>query len=178
MASPPIVPDADTLDGSETVRVRQKGMIRKITVSLLKGLKGDAGAAGSKGDKGDAGINAFGLPTTRTLALATAYQATTTARPAQVTVTLQATSSISLSGASNNEGEIVIGTANTVATGTGTKIATYKNNLGGGLVVGLNLTSTQANTYSFSLPAGGFFAIRQTSGTGLTITSAFDQAVG
>lgn len=55
MAMPPVIPDADPLDGSETVRVRQKGMIKKVAVALLKGLKGDAGLKGDQGVKGDVG---------------------------------------------------------------------------------------------------------------------------
>lgn len=95
-----------------------------------------------------------------------------------VTITLQSQSSISLSGTSNNEGAITLGTTNAVATGVGTNVATYKNNLGGGLVVGLSITSQQANTYTVAVPAGYFFAVRQTAGTGLQIVSAFEQAVG
>jgi len=119
----------------------------------------------------------YGSPTTRSLNLATAYQCTTPALSCAVTITLQSQSSISLSGASNNEGAITIGSTNAVASGTGTNVATYKNNLGGTLVVGLNLTSQQANTYSVFLPPNWYLAIRQTAGTGLQVVSAFDQTI-
>ncbi|HBP5444009.1 TPA: hypothetical protein L6B67_02590 [Pseudomonas aeruginosa] len=118
-----------------------------------------------------------GSPTSRNVSLATAYQCTNTARPCSITITLQAQSSVSLSGASNNEGAVTIGSTSGVATGTGTNIATYKNNLGGTLVIGLNLNSQQANTYSVLLPAGWYFAVRQTAGSGLEVVSAFDQAL-
>lgn len=115
-------------------------------------------------------------PTARTLSLATAYQATDNTKPAFVTITVQAQSAISLAGASNNEGQIVFGSTNTVASGTGTSSA-YKNNLGGGLVIGLNLNSQQANTYVIPLPAGWYFAVIQTAGSGLQIVGAFDQKI-
>lgn len=118
---------------------------------------------------------AAGAPNTRTVALATAYQATDPTAPAVVTVNLSSVSSISLSGAVNNEGEVVIGSTNGVAAGTGTKVGAYKNTMSGTLVIGLNLSNTQGSTVSFVLPAGWYFAVRQTVGTGLTVTSAFDQ---
>lgn len=130
------------------------------------------------GATGPAGPSAYGAPTARTVALATAYQCTNTAKPCIITITLQSQSSISLAGASNNEGAITLGSTSGVATGTGTNIAVYKNNLGGGLVVGLNLNSQQANSYFIAVPAGWYFAVRQTSGTGLQVVSAFEQLSG
>ncbi len=143
-----------------------------------QGPAGPTGATGATGPQGPAGVNSFGTYTTRTLYLATAYQCTNTSIPCVVTVTLQSQSSVSLSGAVNNEGVITVGSTNGVATGTGTNAVVYKNNLGGTLVIGLNLTSQQANTYTVMVPAGWYFAVRQTAGTGLQIVSAFDQAVG
>lgn len=142
------------------------------------GATGATGSAGATGATGPAGPSAFGSPSTRTVALATAYQCATPAKPCLVTLTLQAQSAISLAGASNNEGAITLGSTNAVASGTGTNIVSYKNNLGGGLVVGLNLTSLQANSYTVAIPANWYFAVRQTAGTGLTVVSAFDQLVG
>lgn len=121
------------------------------------------------------GAYAIGTPTTRSLSLATAYQCTNTAQPCLFTITLQSQSSISLGGAVNNEGQIVLGSTNAVASGTGTALVTYKNNLGGTLVVGLNLSSQQANSYVVPVPAGWYLAVRQTSGSGLQVVSAFDQ---
>lgn len=118
-----------------------------------------------------------GAPTSRTLALATAYQCTNTARSCFVVITLQSQSSISLSGTSNNEGAVTVGATNAVSSGTGTNIATYKNNLGGTLVVGLVINSLQANTYTVAVPPGWFFAVRQTAGSGLQIASAFEQSI-
>lgn len=131
-----------------------------------------------RGNTGANGTVSYGAPSSRTVALATAYQCTDTTKPCILTLTLQANSSISLSGTSNNEGNIVIGSTNAVTSGTGTAVATYRNQLGGTLVIGLNITSNQSNTYSVFLPAGWYFAVRQTSGTGLQVVSAFEQLAG
>lgn len=121
------------------------------------------------------GAYAIGVPTTRSVALATAVQCSNAAQPCLFTFTLSSTSSISLGGTSNNEGQIVLGATNAVASGTGTVTAVYRNVLGGTLVVGLNLTSQQANTYTVPVPAGYYVAVRQTAGSGLTVVSAYDQ---
>lgn len=147
----------------------------------IQGIQGPAGATGSTGATGatgPAGPSEFAAPTARTFALATAYQCLANTKPCLVTITLQSQSSISLSGAVNNEGQIVLGSTNAVASGTGSAVAHYKNNLGGALVVGLNLSSQQANTYTVAVPAGYFFAIRQVSGSGLQVVSSWDQQVG
>ena len=120
---------------------------------------------------------AVGAPNSRTVALATAYQATDNTKPAIVSVNLSSTASISLSGGATNTADIVIGSTNAVASGTGTVIGKYGNSNTGTLTVGLNLSTISAVGYSFALPAGWFFAIRQTGGT-VTVTSAFDQSMG
>lgn len=150
----------------------------------LTGAPGSAGAVGAQGvpgatgSTGPAGPSAFGAPTVRTVALATSYQCTATTKPCVFTITLQALSTISLTGTNNNEGVITIGATSAVSSGTGTNIAAYKNNLGGGLVVGLNLNITQAQAYTIAVPAGWYLAVRQTLGTALQVTSAYDQQVG
>ena len=117
------------------------------------------------------------VPVARVITLATAYQATDTTKASFVTVNITATSSISLSGTSNNEGGVWIGSTNAVASGTGNQVGAYKNALGGTLVVGLTVTSAQTQPYSFMLPAGWFWAVRQTVGTGMSIVSTFEQAL-
>ncbi len=124
-------------------------------------------------------VLSFSSPSLRTVGLATAYQANDTTKPAQITVNLTSTSSISLSGSSNNEGEVRIGPLATVASGaSGSPVGIYRNNLGGTLIVGLTLTTQSCQTVSFTLPTGWYFAIRQTSGTGLNIVSAYEQSIG
>lgn len=143
-----------------------------------QGPTGATGPAGANGTNGVDAISVLGFPTGRTLSLATAYQAANPLKPAFVTITLQSTSSISLTGAVNNEAQIVIGSTSAVATGTGTAIGAYKNDLGGTLIVGLNLNATQAQTTTIPLPIGWYFAIRQTVGTGITVLAAYDQQMG
>lgn len=137
-------------------------------------IKGDTGATGPTGP---AGADAFGSPNSRTLSLATAYQATNTAKPAIVTINLTSTANFSLTGGTTNTADVLIGSTNGVASGTGTIMGKYANSVTGTIAVGLNMNSQAANTYTLALPAGWYFAVRQTAGT-VTITSAFDQSVG
>lgn len=120
----------------------------------------------------------FGTPTTRTVALSTAYQATNTAKAAEVTITLTSTAALSLAGGTTDEADILIGSTSAVASGTGTVIGKFKNSLTGALVVGLAVNNAQTSSYKLSLPAGWYFAVRQTNGTGITVVSAYDQTAG
>lgn len=139
--------------------------------------QGPAGAAGATGATGSAGVNSFGSPTTRTLSLATAYQATNTAKPAIVTVNITSTANLSLSGGTTNSATVLIGSTNAVASGTGTIMCPYSNSSTGSLTIGLNTNTISTLSCTVALPTGWYFAIRQTAGT-VTITSAFDQQVG
>jgi len=118
-----------------------------------------------------------GTPNSRSLSLATAFQATNTAKAAVVTVNLSSTANLTLTTGATNTATIVIGSTNAVASGTGTVIGSYNNSLTGSLVVGINMSTTSTSPITFVLPAGWFFAVRQTSGA-VTITSAFDQSIG
>ena len=80
-------------------------------------------------------------------------------------------------GGTTNTADVVIGSTNAVASGTGTAICRYANTNTGALTVGLALSTTAGSTCTFALPTGWFFAVRQTSGT-ISVTSAFDQSVG
>lgn len=142
------------------------------------GAQGPTGATGAQGIQGPAGPSAYGVPTARTMALATAYQCTNVAKPCIFTISLKSQSAISLLGASNNEAVVTMGATPAVATGTGVDLADYINNLGGGLVVGLNLNTTQGQPFSVHVPVGWYVAIRQTVGTALQISRAYDQQVG
>lgn len=119
----------------------------------------------------------IGTPTSRSLSLATAYQATDPTKPAMVTINLTSTANLSLSGGTTNSADVVIGATNAVASGTGTTVGKYSNASTGTLTIGLNTNAIAAQPTTFGLPAGWFFAVRQTSGT-VTVTSAFDQTVG
>jgi len=120
---------------------------------------------------------AAGPPVSRTLSLGTAYRASNPALPAVVTVNITSTASISLSGGTTNSADIVVGPTNAVSGGTGSVVAKYSNSNTGTLTIGLNLSTISAVPCVFDLPAGYWFAVRQTSGT-VSITSAFDQTLG
>lgn len=120
---------------------------------------------------------AVGYPTTRTVALATAYQCTTNTKPCIFTVTVTSTASLSLTAGTTNQADILVGSTNGVATGTGTVIAKYSNSMTGTLVVGLGVNTIANATYTVAVPTGGYVAVRQTSGT-VTIVSAYDQSSG
>jgi len=117
-------------------------------------------------------------PTSRTVALATAYQASTTTKPAEVTINLTSTAALSLSGGTTDEADIIIGSTSAVASGMGTVIGKFKNSLTGTLVVGLAVNNAQTCQFKFSLPIGWYFAVRQITGTGVSVVSAFDQVLG
>lgn len=141
------------------------------------GATGATGPTGATGAAGAAGVNAFGAPNSRTLALATAYQATDPTKPAVVTINITSTANFSLSGGTTNSADLLIGATNGVAGGTGTVINKYSNSITGTIAVGLNQNSVMAVSYTIALPVGYYFAVRQTAGT-VSITSAFDQSVG
>lgn len=135
------------------------------------------GPTGATGATGAAGLASMGAPNARTLALATAYQATDNTKPALVSINLTSTAAITLSGGATNTADLLIGPTNAVASGTGTVLQKYANSNTGTLTIGLNLSTISATGFTLPLPAGYWFAIRQTGGT-VAITSAFDQALG
>lgn len=142
------------------------------------GTNGTNGATGATGATG--GFTAYGQPATRTFALATAYQCSDNTKPCLLTVTLTSTASITLTAGTTNTADVVIGTTSGIATSGGTRIAQYSNSLTGSLVVGANINTASNSTYTISMPAGGFFAMRQTAGTGGAVTvvnSSVEQTV-
>lgn len=116
-------------------------------------------------------------PTSRSLTLATAFQATDSTRAALITLNLTSNASLTLSGGTTNTATVVIGATNAVASGTGTVVGTYSNALTGTLVIGVSINAVATNPITFGLPKGWFFAVLQSAGA-VTITSAFDQAIG
>lgn len=128
-------------------------------------------------DAAIAAADSFGPPVARTLALATAFQASDPAKPALVTINLTSVANLTLGAGTTNTADIVIGATAAVASGTGTVIGKYRNSLTGSLVVGLNINTDSGVQIVLPLPVGWFFAVRQTAGT-VVITSAYDQVVG
>lgn len=152
----------------------------------VPGLQGAAGATGSQGATGStgatgaagaAGVNAIGTPNTRTIAFATAYQATNNAKPALIMVSLTSTSGLTLGGGTTASANIIIGATSAVASGTGTVLGSYSNGLTGALVVGLAINAIQTTPITIPLPTGYFFALIITAGTP-AVVSAFDQSIG
>lgn len=119
---------------------------------------------------------AVGSPNSRSLSLATAYQCTSTTVPCVVTINISSTASITLTTGTTNSAVVTVGSTTGVATGTGTNICSYTNSQTGTLVVGANLSTVSTTSCVSLLPAGWYFAVRQTAGT-VSITSAFDQSV-
>lgn len=115
-------------------------------------------------------------PGGRSLALATAYQASDPKKAAYITLTIECTSTQSLAAGETNTGEVRCGPNASVASGGGTVVGQYKNAVGGSLSLG-NLNITNMNTISILLPAGHYFAIRQTAGSGMQVALTADQAV-
>jgi hypothetical protein len=130
-------------------------------------------AQGAPGAAGSA-ANIFGAPVTRTLSLATAYQATTPAKPALLTIIMDLAAGISI-GTVSNTVELIIGSTNAVAGGTGTLADSWRNDL---TVTLISITINSRQTLRCNLPANWYFAVRRTVGTGMTVAAAFDQAVG
>lgn len=118
----------------------------------------------------------WGVPTPLTPAFATAYQAQDPTRPAILNINLNSVASLTLGGGTTNTADIVIGPTAAVASGTGTVIGKYRNTLTGALVVGLAVNSDASSQIQFLLPIGWYWAVRQTSGT-IVIVSTFEQAV-
>lgn len=129
---------------------------------------------------GATGPSAIGAPTARSVAAATAYQATDKTKPAIVTLNVASTAALTLTGGQTHTAELLIGPTAASVTGTsptGTAIARYSNSNTGALTIGLAISTIDGKPITASLPAGWYFALRIVSGT-VTIVSAFDQAVG
>ncbi len=139
------------------------------------GATGSQGPTGATGAQGVAGVNAIGTPNARSLSLATAYQATNTAKPAFVTVVLECIVTVGIGSPQANTVELIIGSTNAVASGTGTLADAFRSDLS---VTLISLGWTGRQSVRANLPTGWYFAVRRTAGTGCTISSALDQAVG
>lgn len=139
--------------------------------------RGDVGATGATGPAGPSGAASIGSPNSRSLSVATAYQATDNTKPAFVNINLTSTASLSLSGGTTNTASVFISSSSTVNTTGGSAVCTHGNSNTGALTIGLALSTVSTTPCSFALPAGWYMAIRTASGT-VTVVSAFDQPIG
>lgn len=119
--------------------------------------------------------NVVSAATPRAVAFATAYQATDPTKPAFVRITIDLTTTVGIGTPQANTAELVVGPTNAVAGGTGSIEDTYRSDLTVTLI-SLGVTGRQA--LKAVVPVGYWFAIRRTVGTGITVVSASDQALG
>lgn len=134
--------------------------------------------AGVKGNDGGQGLPASpGVPVKRTLNLGTVYQANDKTKPAQIYVNTDVSFQLTLLAlAPSSEVELRIGPSSTgLAAGTsGFPVARTRLALTGlTAVVGMALGT--GDQLAAQLPTGWYFVVRVVSGSGVTITSAFDQ---
>lgn len=119
----------------------------------------------------------IGAPNARSMSLATAYQATNTAKSAIFTINITSSPVLTLSGGQTDTAQIYVGPTSGVASGTGTDIATVTSALTGTLVIGVTITAGSTSAIPVFVPPGYYVAVLQTSGT-VSIASAFDQSIG
>lgn len=119
--------------------------------------------------------NVVGAPNALSLAFSTAYQATNPAKPAFVHITVDLTTTVAVGSPQANTCELVVGSTNAVASGTGSIEDTYRSDLS---VTLISLGFTGRQSLKAIIPVGYWYAIRRTVGTGITIVSASDQAIG
>lgn len=134
----------------------------------------DAGGNAEGCTATSAGTYTVGSPNSRTMALATAYQCTDNSKPCSFTVSVSCPYTLSLLAGATCGGEVRIGSANTVASGaSGTAIAPVQRSASGIL----GLATNDYETKTIDLPAGWYIAVRQTTGSGMTIPAAYDQSL-
>lgn len=113
----------------------------------------------------------FSLPTARTIAASTSYQATDPSKPAIIVPSYACQNATTVLAASGCTLQVRMGTG-TLTCSTGTVYYTQSLTVG----LGLLLTQNSTNPVQINLPIGASFAICPTAGT-FTIT-AVEQAVG
>lgn len=177
-----------TAGATPTVTNTGSATAAQLNFGIPAGAAGTPGAAGSNGTNGtngaagatgSAGVNAFGTPNSKTLAFATAIQATDPTKPAVISAMIEAAYTLTIASTLADEVELRIGPVQaTVANGTaGTAVATFKTSLTG-ILVSVGMGMIQRNQLTAHLPVGWYYAVRRVSGTTATIQAAFDQSVG
>jgi hypothetical protein len=140
------------------------------------GATGPQGLTGAIGPQGPAGAAAapfdFGSPTSRTLAVATSYQATNTTKAAIISVSPSCTNATTVLASSACSIQSRVGTG-TLTCSTGIVTGTWTSTVQLGLV----FTQTSGTPWAINVPSGGSFILCATAGT-FTINNAVDQSAG
>lgn len=137
------------------------------------GVQGPIGPTGPQGIPGNAAPTFnFSAPTTRTLAVSTAYQASDTTKAALLTVSPACTNATTVLAASACTLQVRQSNFIGLTCGSGIVVSTWSSTVALGLVI------TQGNSFplDIKLPIGGYFILCPTAGT-FTI-SAVEQAAG
>ena len=139
------------------------------------GPKGDVGATGSAGATGAQGATGVGLspgtPSAIAVTFGTGTRPTDTTKAYLVSVTIEATYSISVAGTVGDTCELWVGPANTVGTTGGSLVESWGASLTGILtLVGAGMRAR--GCVRAMVPAGYYFAVRRTLSGTATIQSA------
>lgn len=114
----------------------------------------------------------YGVPTAKTVAISTAYQAADPSKAAVVTITPACTNTTTVLAASACTMQVRQSSAAGLTCSTGTVVSTWSSTIALGLVI------TQGNSFpvDVKLPAGGYFVVCPSAGT-FTL-SAVEQSAG
>lgn len=136
-------------------------------------VKGD----GTIGACGSTPSFSIGTPNSRSMSLSTAYQCTDNTKPCSFIITTNCPIT-GFGGTTTCAGEIRIGSSNTVASGaSGTVISPLSRSFTG-LSALLTFGNSDNDTTTVYLPTGWYLAVRQITGTSLSVQAAYDQSMG
>lgn len=144
---------------------------------------GAAGAGGAAGTPGAAGVNAFGTPVAvSSPAYATAYQAATPSKPAEISATIEAIYTVTVANTQQDTVELRMGpvAADVLAGTNATVVAASFNARLTGLSITIGMVQVNRNQIVAHLPTGWYYALVRTvnsNGTA-TIQALYSQPVG
>lgn len=141
------------------------------------GATGAQGVVGPVGPVGPQGVGASpGNAVPMTVAFATAYQAPDITKSAFLSVMIETAYTVTVAGGQTDEVEVRIGTDNTVATGGGARVGTFKTSLTG-ILGTVGMGTSDRGQIAVMLPPGWFFSVRRLAGTIATINATFVQTL-
>lgn len=118
----------------------------------------------------------YGTPGARSLSTSTSYQASNTAKAAEISISPSCGAALSISGGATCTLEARIHSS-AVTCSTGTVVATWTNGNTGTLTIGLNTLQTIGAPYALKLPIGWHFILCPLSGSP-TLATVVDQSAG